>query len=102
MAINRVFDLEIDPNNLTQTLQLKIDDAYGVGVMLNNNFPSGDFYIELSIDGIIWAEMTQLTKDEGKPNLIDLTGVTARFIRVRHSGSNLPALSAKGFVVDTP
>jgi len=102
MAINRVFDLETDPNNLTQTVQLKIDDAYGVGVMLNNDFPSGDFYIELSIDGIIWAEMTQLTKDEGKPNLIDLTGVTARFIRVRHSGTNIPALAAKGFIVDTP
>ena len=102
MAISRVFDLETDTNKLTQTVQLKIDEAYGVGVMLNNNFPSGDFYVDISLDATVWAEMTQLTKNEGEPNFIDLTGVSARFIRVRHSGVNLPALSAKAFIVDTP
>lgn len=70
-------------NAFTDTIDIK--EARGVGIMVNNTTPAKDYKIEVSLEGTVWATTATVTKVTTVPLFVDLTNLTANYVRLAAS-----------------
>ena len=79
------------------TDSLFIGEARGVGIMVNNTTPAKEYNIEVSLEGTVWAVTSTVTKVADTPLFIDLTNLSAKYVRLKATddltiaGANLTA-----------
>jgi hypothetical protein len=82
--MGNVITIEIDGNN---THALDISEARGAGMMVGNSTPVGDYELEVSLDKVTWAKTALLSKVVSEPLFIDLTNLTANYVRLAGTGA---------------
>ena len=71
----------------TSTPSISIAHARGAGIMLDANTPAGNYDIEVSLDGTVWAVQSTITVTLSTPFFIDMTNLTTRFMRVKSASA---------------